>query len=121
LQINTNGILTFGLPFANFTNSPFPLEIPAIAPFYANIDTSSKNPSTAIIYYKTKDEDKLFQETSSIRTSFYDASDFEAVELIGVKWENVGHFKENDEKLNNFEVFSNGFRLSKQFFLNLIS
>lgn len=60
-QINTNGILTFSGEYSNFVNFPFPIEYPAIAPFYANVDTTrtQEHDSATISYFQSKDPEDL--------------------------------------------------------------
>jgi len=39
LQINQNGLISFQTEFPTFVNIQFPLEYPAIAPLYSDVDT----------------------------------------------------------------------------------
>ena len=107
-QINTNGILTFLNEFPDFLNIPFPIEYPAISPFYSNIDTTNADGSTKISYYQTTDSNLLNRASNVIRGAFSDASDYTAKSLFVVTWNNVQKWRgESRERLyekNTFQV-----------------
>ncbi|GAB0089199.1 Nidogen [Sergentomyia squamirostris] len=102
--INTNGIVTFRSEYPYFTNSPFPIEYPAIAPFYSNVDTSAANDTTKIAYYVTQDPQVLYKATDVIRNGFANTIDFEARSILVVTWYNVGHFDRKADSLNTYQV-----------------
>lgn len=102
--MNTKGILTFGNEFQNFINVPFPLEYPAIAPFYSNVDTTNANSSTSISFSNSRTGPNLERATATVKQSFSDAIDFKAVDVFVITWENVGRFKEKNDLQNTFQV-----------------
>lgn len=104
LQINTNGILTFGSEFQNYLNLPFPIEYPAVAPFYANVDTTLPNDTAAIVYFKSQDEELLHRVSDLVRVNFAEAVDFEARQVFVATWEHVGHFDMKNDVTNSFQV-----------------
>lgn len=103
-QINTNGILSFGSEFMNFLNLPFPIEYPAIAPFYSNVDTTLPNDTAAIVYFRSADGELLDRVGELVRSSFAEAGDFEAREVFVGTWEHVGHFNMKNDVTNSFQV-----------------
>lgn len=96
--------MTFVNEFPEFLNIPFPLEYPAISPFYSNIDITS---SGSISYYETTDEHALNRAASVVRSAFTDASDFSAKSLFVVTWNRVGKWKgdKSDDRSNEFNTF----------------
>lgn len=76
--INNNGNLTFNESLSAFTASGFPIDIPMIAPFWADVDT--RGAGSESVYY-------LVTPTSLI-----------------VTWPGVGYFNAQDDLLNTFQV-----------------
>ena len=76
--INTNGNLTFTGPYSSFTASGFPMVMPMVAPFWADVDT--RNPASGQIHYKLS-----------------------ATNLI-VTWDNVGLYNSRADLRNTFQV-----------------
>jgi len=76
--INTNGNLTFTGPYATYSASGFPFNVPMVAPFWGDVDT--RNTAGGEIYYKLS-----------------------ATNLI-VTWDNVGYYNQEVDKLNEFQV-----------------
>lgn len=87
---------------------PFPIEYPAISPFYSNIDTTNADGSTKISYYQSTDYNLLSRASSTIREAFSNASDFSAQSLFIATWSNVPKWRgESRERLyekNTFQV-----------------
>ncbi|KAH8309564.1 hypothetical protein KR059_011830 [Drosophila kikkawai] len=104
LYINTNGILTFNVEFAEYLNQPFPLEYASIAAFYSNVDTSNSDDDTSISLFETKDLPTLDRATSLVRYAFSSQAEFEARQVIVATWRNVGYFDSKTDKLNTFQV-----------------
>lgn len=77
--INNNGNVSFGSPYTTFSSNPFPsASFAMVAPFWADVDT--RNASSGLVYYKKT-----------------------ATALI-VKWNNVGYFNSQADKLNDFQL-----------------
>lgn len=85
-------------------NQPFPLEYSSIAPFYSNVDTSTANESTRILFFKTQNPSILHKESSLIRNSFTEFDSFQAEIVYVASWENVGYFNSRTDKLNTFQA-----------------
>ncbi|KAH8401667.1 hypothetical protein KR009_007215 [Drosophila setifemur] len=104
LYINTNGILTFNVEFAEYLNQPFPLEYPSIAAFYSNVDTSNSGEDTSISLFETKDLSTLDKASTLVRYAFSAQADFEARQVIVATYRNVGYFDSKTDRLNTFQV-----------------
>uniref|UniRef100_A0A1B0DDW6 Uncharacterized protein n=1 Tax=Phlebotomus papatasi TaxID=29031 RepID=A0A1B0DDW6_PHLPP len=87
-----------------FANAPFPIEYPAIAPFYSNVDTTVTNDTTKIAYYVTHDPQVLYSATDVIRNGFTNTIDFEARSILVVTWYRVGHFDRSSDAFNTYQV-----------------
>lgn len=98
--------MTFLNEFPEFLNIPFPIEYPAISPFYSNIDTTNADGTTKITYYQTTDSNLLNRASSTVRGAFTDAADFRASALLVVTWSNVPKWRgESRERLFEFNTF----------------
>lgn len=103
-QLNTKGILTFGIELPDFLNVQFPLEYAAIAPFYSNVDTTNAGSETSISFSSQRSERNIQTANALVRRSFADASDFRATNVLIATWENVGRFRANNSVQNTFQV-----------------
>lgn len=102
--MNTKGILTFGIELSNFLNVQFPLEYPAIAPFYSNIDTTNAGSDTSISFSTLRSERNIQKAYDLIQRNFADANDFRIVNVLIGTWENVGRYNANNSVQNTFQV-----------------
>lgn len=83
---------------------PFPLEYPAIAPFYSNVDTTNAGPETSISFSTLQTESNRQRAYETVRRNFPGNDDFRVVNVYVATWENVGHFKENNNQQNTYQV-----------------
>lgn len=99
-------MLTFNTEFPEYINQPFPLEYPAVAPFYANVDTSQTSPynETSISIFSSHNPEHLLYASNLVKYTFENREDYEASELIVATWKNVGYFQEHNDLLNTFQV-----------------
>lgn len=93
-----------------FPNVPFPLEFAAIAPFYTNIDTTNAPSQTSISISKLQTERNLRLAQATVRSAFNVPADFRITDIVVATWENVGHFRENHDEPNTFQVIAYTFR-----------
>ncbi|XP_055837806.1 nidogen-like isoform X2 [Episyrphus balteatus] len=116
LYINTNGILTFTKEFPEYLNQEFPANIPSIAPFFANVDTSAQNDSTIISLFESHHREKLQKANELVRIIVSDNA-FEATTLYVATWENVGYYDNQTDKLNTFQavIICNSYETYVQF------
>lgn len=96
--------MTFGIELPSFYNVPFPLEYPAIAPFYSNVDTTNAGPETSISFSTLQTESNRQRAYETVRRNFPGNDDFRVVNVYVATWENVGHFKENNNQQNTYQV-----------------
>lgn len=79
--VNNNGNISFGNPLRTFTPQPFPVSsLPVIAPFWADVDTSSQ-PGGGAVYVAAPNAD-----------------------TVVVTWHDVGYFSSHNDKLNDFQL-----------------
>ncbi|KAL7736227.1 hypothetical protein ACLKA6_002906 [Drosophila palustris] len=104
IYINTNGILTFNVEFAEYLNQPFPLEYPSIAAFYSNVDTSNSGDDSNISLFQTRDPATLERAQRLVQYAYSEELEFVAEQLIVATWRNVGYFNSKTDRLNTFQV-----------------
>lgn len=103
-QINTNGILTFNNKYPTFVNHPFPLELPSIAPFYSNVDTTNADENTTISFFESDDPALLDQLDFSIYNAFPEDTAFKGIGAFVATWSNVGANKGQGDRTNSFQA-----------------
>ena len=96
--MNTNGLLSFGMPLSVFESSsqdPFPVTgPPLVAPFWADVDTRG----TGEVYYReTNDTSLLSNVTLDIQSAFVDFINFTPTSLFIATWDEVGYFNSNTD------------------------
>ncbi|KAF6039100.1 Ndg [Bugula neritina] len=99
--ISTNGLISFDGPLKEYAGELFPLGREVVAPFYADIDTTS---SGDVFYRETKEEAELNQAASDISKVFRPDEAFQPASLLIVTWVNVGAFYQRFTKLNTFQL-----------------
>ncbi|NXX10210.1 NID2 protein, partial [Podargus strigoides] len=111
LQVGTNGVIsTQDFPReTQYVDDDFPTDFPVIAPFLADLDTSSDRGN---IYYRQDDSpDVLDQAAAYIQAGFpRTAGSFVPTNTFIATWEDVGAYQESSqdtepsEKLNTFQA-----------------
>ncbi|XP_050523369.1 nidogen isoform X2 [Daktulosphaira vitifoliae] len=106
--INSNGLVSFNSEMPTFFNVPFPLDYPAMAAFYANIDLRG---SGQVYYRESRDSRVLGQVNELVRRFYPRQSQFRAATAFIATWYQVGYYKKNADKTNTFQVviFTDGF------------
>ncbi len=88
MQVNANGLLSFGEPHPDYTSETFPLTGPKlIAPFYADVGT---NYSGEISYRISASNADVSSAVLPIRDAFTDAHDFTATSVFIATWSSIG-------------------------------
>ena len=92
MQVNTNGILSFRVPFTDFTPRMFPLpdNIPLIAPFWDNVDIERFG---NISYRETSDFTLLQKANAQLQELFPSAGSFTSTTLFIATWDRVAEFE----------------------------
>lgn len=84
------------------------MEYPAIAPFYANVDTSQSSSASengsSITLFTCYNPEYLQYASNLVKYAFEDREDFEAAELIVATWKNVGYYQGHTDLLNTFQA-----------------
>lgn len=113
MQINTNGILSFGAPSSEFSSSSFPLNsrdarrgltFNVIAPFWGDVDTTVEG-SGRIWFRQTSSIEQLSQAKESIlaHSLLYldtDLSNFHPSLMVVVTWDHVGYYRSRFDKVD---------------------
>ena len=100
LQVNDNGVISFGSRFNVRTPSSFPLggTDKIIAPYWADVDTRGTG---AIYYRQTTDTDLLARATSEIRAAFSNSQHVAIKNLLIATWNGVGYYDSNFDKVSH--------------------
>lgn len=102
IYVNGNGLLSFLAPLPYFLSTPFPLDYPVIAPFYANVDTTRIG---NVFYKETDDVLLLTKATADVQRYFPSAAGwFQATSLFTSTWSKVGYYPARRDKINTFQV-----------------
>ncbi len=96
LQVNTNGLLSFGQAI-NLQPQPFPISTDQliIAPFWSNVDTRARG----TVHYRTSSNTtQLEKATFVIQAAFpRDLRDFVPTSLVIVTWDDVGYYSHGND------------------------
>ena len=99
LQVNTNGLLSFGTPMTSSPTEPFPLAGPSlVAPFWSDVDTSG----TGEIFFR---EDSTISDftlienvTAEVTRAFVeDFGSFTPTTVFVATWNQVGYYNGNTD------------------------
>ena len=75
---------------------PFPIAVPLIAPYWADVDTTSENGGT-VWYRETTSQADRNRAQSEIRAIFMDASQFVPSLVFIATWDHVGYFPDGTD------------------------
>lgn len=96
--MNTNGLLSFGAPYEKLLDSYPPgvtADVPTIAPFYANVDTSFQG-NISVMEVHVNDSELVGTVLSLIAMSFEQTTEFTPSVIYNVSWERVGRFSSEE-------------------------
>lgn len=112
MQISNNGILSFRIPFRQFSPSPFPNGVIMIAPFWGDVDTrnSSETPPPGVpreeigmVWFREEFNSELLDKAGrEVREAFVGLSTFIPTSLFIATWSNVGYFSVHIDKVNKY-------------------
>ena len=99
MQVNDNGVISFGRRFSVRTPQSFPLRsrtIKIIAPYWADVDARG----TGNIYYRqTTDPSLLARATTEIRAIFSTSANASITNLLIATWDRVGYYYQRTDKV----------------------
>ena len=89
--MNENGVILFDNRMLDLTFEPFPLNETLIAPYWADVDTTSAG---SIWYRETNETEILDRARREIQSAFFDANQqiVNTTHLFIVTWDEVGYF-----------------------------
>ena len=93
IQVNTDGLISFGQPVPQNNSYPFPLSgdtgLQFIAPFFADVDTRG----TGVVWCReTRNTTVLNRAGEEIRKTFTNHFSFQPEFVIIATWDSVGYF-----------------------------
>ena len=90
-QVNTNGIISFGLQFTEFTPQRFPLNnlVPLIAPFWDDVDITRFG---NIFYRQTSNAALLQRARDQLQELFPSSGNFTPTTLFIATWDRVAEY-----------------------------
>ncbi|KAJ6610750.1 hypothetical protein lerEdw1_015226 [Lerista edwardsae] len=110
LQVNNNGVVSFGQPVSQFTPDPFPLTDGRafVAPFWADVD----NRITGEVYYRQTRDKQLLQRATADINACFPGERFTATWVFVATWDQVAFYGSLSSKVNTFQAVltSNGER-----------
>lgn len=100
--MNSNGLVSFNNEMPSFYNVPFPLDYPALAAFYANVDLRGSGQ----VYYRETRDPRVAAQATALVGRFYPRlrGRFAAAAVFVATWHRVGYYKRNADKTNTFQV-----------------
>ena len=100
IQINDNGVISFGSRYNVHTPLSFPLNGTSkiIAPYWADVDTRGAG---QVFYRQTTDPNLLARATSEIRATFSNSQNVTITDLLIATWDNVGYYYRKSDKVRN--------------------
>lgn len=102
-QVNSNGLVSFNTEMPTYYNVPFPLDYPALAAFYGNVDLRGSGQ----VYYRVATDPRaraLADELVARLYPRYGGGRFAAAAVVVATWHQVGYYKKNADKTNTFQV-----------------
>ena len=99
LQVNTNGVISFGSPFTHSLIISFPLSESdqIIAPYWADVDTRGTG---QIFYRQSTDPNLLARASSEIQAAYPSSQNVTVTSLFITSWDAVGYFSRETDKVN---------------------
>ena len=82
LQVSTNGLISFGTAYTNYDVRTFPIEVPVVAPYWADIHTANGR-----VVYRIADETLLGNINTFI--SSREGTIFAGSFALVVRWDRV--------------------------------
>lgn len=100
-QISVNGLVSFLSPINGYNSTLFFEDVPFIAPFLADVDTSG----TGQVWYSVSNDQHSVQAQyiSEKITLFFDDDAFVPLTVVTVTWDQVGYFSMKIDKVNTFQ------------------
>ena len=93
--MNTNGLLSFGMPQPSYLSSSLPLaDLPLVAPFLGDVDTRG---SGEVFFRQTNNQSLLASVGTQIQMSFMDSLQFLPTSVFIATWSNVGYYDMHTE------------------------
>jgi len=105
IQVNDNGVISFGDRFNVRTPKSLPLNTAdkIIAPYWADVDTRIIG---QVFYRQTTDPSLLARATNEIRAAFSNLHNVTITDLFIATWDNVGYYNRKSDKVIKADCIS---------------
>lgn len=97
-QVNNNGHLSLGQPYAAFNPRELPFEIPLIAVLWADVDTTLDD--GGFVWYRITTSQNLLQRAVKDIQGAYPSLSDKIDYLFIATWDHVGYFLHQTDKVN---------------------
>jgi len=119
MQVNNNGMLSFGTAISQYTPEAFPLGDGQrlIAPYWADVDTrlpvidtiiipNGRSPEeTGRVWYREEFQSEMFERVAQdVRRAFVDQANFYPTWLFIATWEAVGYFNRHIDRVSEVAI-----------------
>ena len=92
LQVNTNGVVSFGAAVTDYTADPFPLTgSPMLTPYWGDVDTRGDG-AGEIRYLQSNDPTLLSVARNDVLEVYPSFTFFNPTSLLIATWDHVGHY-----------------------------
>lgn len=98
VQVNTNGVLSFGSEFPDYTPIPFStVPFAVLAPFWNDVNTNR----FGSIYYRQSTSGSELSKLQEIVTTTFNTTGFEIRELVVATYHQVAQFAGRDNEVSH--------------------
>ena len=104
-QVNNNGDVSFSVNYPEYDPKPFPISVPIIAPFWADVDTRCNG--SGDVYFRETTSNAIrakaardIQSSLSLENAFYPSS------VIIATWDQVGYYSCRDKTDNKVKTLN---------------
>ena len=105
MQVNNNGLISFGTAVSTYTPEAFPLAggRKFIAPYWADVDTRPLNGGTVWYRQEKRDSTLLERAEDDVNWAFPDTK-FKPNWLFIATWKEVGYYKCKTDKVSDYII-----------------
>ncbi|NXW52572.1 TECTA protein, partial [Nyctiprogne leucopyga] len=102
LQVNNNGVLSFGTPVKQYTPDPFPLADgrPFVAPYWADVD----NVRGGEVFYRETTDPTLLELITKNINQYFPTITYTATWAFVATWDHVAYYGSTTKKGNTFQA-----------------
>ena len=110
LQLSNNGVISFITPVTHYSPEEFPVNYPAIAPFWADVDTTAAG---AVWFRVTTDPEVVLRISNSVKQHF-NVEEYFAYEVVVITWDRVGHYYQSTDPVSSVSILYKVYKWSNR-------